>query len=141
MKMLRTGAVLAVGVLGLVYALTPGNPGQLAAADEDAAGAMLMHDVYFTLKESTPEAKKKLVEACKKYLTKHPGAVAFAAGVRADEFKRPINDQEFDVALHIVFKNKAAHDKYQDSTRHHQFIDEHKESFKQVRVFDAEVTE
>ena len=32
---------------------------------------MLAHDVYFTLHESTPAARAKLVAACKKYLTKH----------------------------------------------------------------------
>jgi hypothetical protein len=111
------------------------------AAGDDAGAIMLMHDVYFTLKDNSGDAKAKLVEACKKYLTKHPGTVAFAVGTRAEDLKRPVNDQDFDVALHIVFKTKADHAKYQDAPRHHQFIDENKETWKQVRVFDSEVTE
>ena len=38
--------------------------------------------VYFTLKDNSPAAKKKLVDACKKYLKDHDGTVYFSAGIR-----------------------------------------------------------
>ena len=69
---------------------------------------MLSHDVYFSLKDNSPEAKRKLVAACKKYLSGHPGEVFFAAGTLAEEISWDISDRDFDVALHIVFKDKAA---------------------------------
>ena len=100
-------------------------------------GQLLSHDVYFTLKDSSPEAKKKLVQACKKYLSGHEGEVFFATGVRAESFKREVNDVDYDVSLQIVFKNQASHDKYQDAKRHIQFIDENKANWKKVRVFDS----
>ena len=53
--------------------------------------------------------------------------------------RAPVNDRDFDVALHIVFKDRAAHDQYQDAPRHKQFIDENKDNWKKVRVFDSEV--
>src|SRR5438046_218624 len=40
-----------------------------STAREAADGPRIVHDVYFALKDSTPEARKKLVAACKKYLT------------------------------------------------------------------------
>ncbi len=43
------------------------------------------------------------------------------------------------MALHIVFKNKAAHDKYQDADSHQKFIAENRENWKKVRVFDSYV--
>jgi hypothetical protein len=104
-----------------------------------SAGPMIVHDVYFSLKDASPEAKKKLVDGCKKYLTAHPGTVFFTAGVLATELKRPVNDVDFDVALHIVFTNKAAHDKYAVAERHLKFIEENKENWKKVRVFDSAV--
>ena len=70
---------------------------------------MLSHDVYFTLHESTPAARAKLVAACKKYLTGHPGEVFFAAGTLCEDLRRPVNDVAFDVALHVVFKTMAEH--------------------------------
>lgn len=101
---------------------------------------MVAHDVYFTLKDRSPAAKEKLIAACKKYLTGHPGTVWFAAGPIAEEFKRDVNDRQFDVALHLVFKNKAAHDQYAKADRHLKFIEETKATWEKVRVFDSYVS-
>jgi hypothetical protein len=100
---------------------------------------MLAHDVYFTLKDNSAEARKKLADACRKHLSGHSGELFFATGTRAEEFSREVNDRDFDVALHIYFKDKAAHDKYQESARHHKFIDDNRDNWKKVRVFDSEV--
>jgi hypothetical protein len=132
---------LACGiVLGLALAAFAAlrSRDQTDAADE--GGPMLVHDVYFSLKDNSAESKKKLVDACKKYLTKHPGEVFFAAGTLADDLKREINDRDFDVSLHIVFKDRASHDKYQDAERHKQFIEENRDNWKKVRVFDSIAT-
>ncbi len=100
---------------------------------------MLSHDVYFSLKDNSPEAKKKLVAACKKYLSGHPGEVFFVAGTLAEEISWDISDRDFDVALHIVFKDMAAHDKYQDSEQHQQFMERNQDNWKKVRAFDSVV--
>jgi hypothetical protein len=100
---------------------------------------MLAHCVYFTLKDNSAEAIQKFVSACKKYLDGHPGVTFFAAGPRNLDLDRPVNDLDFDVALHVVFENKAAHDEYQTSERHLAFLKENKGSWKKVRVFDADV--
>jgi hypothetical protein len=98
---------------------------------------MLSHDVYFTLKDKSPHAVQALVAACKKHLTGHPGTVFFAAGTLEPELARPVNDRDFDVALHIVFQDRAAHDAYQNAPRHHQFVAEQKDAWAKVRVFDS----
>ncbi len=105
-------------------------------ASTKAPVGYLVHDVYFTLKDKSPEAKAAFVQACQKYLAGHKDAVWFAAGLRGQEFQRAVNDQEFDVALQIVFKDKAAHDAYQDHPRHAQFIEENKDKWTKVRVYD-----
>ena len=53
------------------------------------------------------------MDACKKYLPTHPGVLHFSVGTLNPELDRPVNDRDFDVALHIVFDSKAAHDAYQ----------------------------
>jgi hypothetical protein len=103
----------------------------------EAADRQLAHMVFFKLKDSSPEAKEKLVAACQKYLTGHDGTVFFAAGVLAEDMKRDVNDRDFDVSLHLVFENKAAHDKYAVHPRHQEFIAENKANWAQVRVFDS----
>jgi hypothetical protein len=98
---------------------------------------MLAHNVYFSLKDNSPAARQKLLAACNKYLAKHPGTVFFAAGVLAEALKREVNDREFDVGLHIIFTDQAAHDRYQDAPAQLQFIAENKDNWKKVRVFDS----
>jgi hypothetical protein len=132
-------------VIALVAALTTATYfGVLGPGSSDAGKkekTMLSHDVYFTLKDNSPQAKQDLVDACKKYLSNHPGTVFFAAGTLAEDYKREVNDRGFDVALHIVFADNAAHDKYQEAERHKQFIAEGKANWKTVRVFDSVVTQ
>ena len=129
-------------VLGISFSaawLCQGRAATSAASAGAVAEPLLAHNVYFTLKDKSDESKKKLVEACKKQLSNHHGTVFFAAGTLTEELNRPVNDRDFDVGLHIVFKNKAAHDKYQDAPRHLQFIDENQSSWTKVRVFDSYV--
>jgi hypothetical protein len=130
----RLGYGVAVGVL-LSGWLVLGGRNETEAGK--AQGALLSHDVYFTLTNNTAAAKQKLVAACKKYLSKHPGEVFFAAGTRAEDLRREVNDQDFNVALHIVFQSKAAQEQYQAAARHQQFIAENKDAWKKVRVFDS----
>lgn len=100
---------------------------------------MLAHNVYFTLNDSSVEAIDRLVRACHQYLKDHPGVVFFAAGTLVEELDREVNDREFHVALHVVFTDKDAHDRYQEAEDHKTFIAEHKSNWKQVRVFDSYV--
>jgi hypothetical protein len=97
----------------------------------------LAHLVFFTLKDQSPASREALVAACHKYLTDHPGVVHFSAGARGEAYARPVNDQEFDVALVVVFDSEAAHDQYQTAPRHKQFIAEQSPNWAKVRVFDA----
>ena len=98
---------------------------------------LLAHNVYFTLKDRSPEASAKLVAACEQYLKGHPGEVFFAAGTLAAEHNRDVNDRDFQVSLHIVFRGKADHDRYQVDARHNQFVAENRDNWEKVRVFDS----
>jgi hypothetical protein len=98
---------------------------------------MLAHNVYFSLKDASPAARQRLIAACQKYLSGHPGTVFFAVGGRAEALARDVNDRDFDVALHVIFTDQEAHDRYQAAPLHHQFIAENKDTWKKVRVFDS----
>lgn len=111
----------------------------LAAPAEKAKGPQIGHIVFFKLKQASPEARQKLVAACDEFLSGHDGTVYYSAGVIGEEFKREVNVRDWDVALHLVFADKAAHDKYQDHPRHLKFIEQGKANWDTVRVFDSEV--
>ncbi len=136
MRLLKSGCVVAFAAVMAVSLL---NQDGSSAAKEKESGPMLAHMVFFELKDKTPESRDKLLAACEKYLTDHPGVVYYSAGARGEEFVRDVNDQAFDVALHLVFENKAAHDTYATAPRHLQFIEEGKPLWSNVRVFDSYV--
>ena len=104
-----------------------------------AAEPQLAHMVFFKLKDNSTANQAKLVASCDKYLNEHEGIIYYSAGARVSDLKRPVNDQDFDVALHVVFKTRAAHDKYQSNPRHLQFIKENNNFWSNVRVFDSYV--
>ena len=100
---------------------------------------MLAHNVFFALKDRSETATQTLVAACRKYLASHPGIQFFACGTLAEALNRPVNDRDWDVALHIIFDSQASHDAYQDAPLHHQFVAENQATWGQVRVFDSVV--
>lgn len=128
------GAVLA-GVFSGFCFLAAQPEGHAAMADTPEP--LLVHNVFFKLKDNSPENCQKLVASCKKHLTDHPGTAFFAAGTLSD-LDRPVNDRDFDVGLHVIFENRAAHDQYQTAKRHIQFIDENRDTWDKVRVFDSD---
>lgn len=113
----------------------------VSVANQAAAKAepQLGHMVFFTLKDRTEANREKLVGLCQKYLSGHEGTVYFSAGTLAEDLKREVNDREFDVALHLVFKDKASYDVYATAPRHLEFIEEGKAMWAKVRVFDSYV--
>ena len=133
--MLRSSLAFAL-VLGIAATAPTADK---AAKKVEKKGPMIGHMVYFKLKESTPATRQKLVDACNKYLGDHEGTVFYSAGPIAEEFKRDVNDREWDVALHLVFASEAAYDKYAVHTEHLKFIVENKETWAKVRVFDSEL--
>jgi hypothetical protein len=104
--------------------------------DEKMQG-QLAHMVFFTLADASPAARAKLTAACHEYLSGHEGVLYFSVGTIAAGLAREVNVRDFDVALHVVFENLAAHDRYQAHPRHLRFIEESRPNWKQVRVFDS----
>jgi hypothetical protein len=101
------------------------------------AAPRLAHNVFFKLKDATDTNVAALVAACKTYLNVQSGIVFFAAGPICKELNREVNDQNWDVGLHIVFDSKSAHDNYQDDAMHVKFVNENKPTWAGVRVFDS----
>jgi Stress responsive A/B Barrel Domain len=127
------GLLAVAAAVALVSPLVVQATGAVAVAAEP----QLAHMVYFKLKDNSGVSRAKLVAACKLLLTNHPGTVSFATGTLAGDFTREVNDRDFDVSLHLVFTNKEAHNKYQEDPRHLKFVEDNKENWEKVRVFDS----
>lgn len=107
------------------------------AAEGSQPGPRLAHMVYFSLRDRSPVAIENMLAECRRYLSGHEGTEYFAVGVLAPEFTREVNVRDFDVALHVVFDNKSAHDRYQADPRHVRFIEQNRANWAAVRVFDS----
>ena len=103
------------------------------------AEPQLAHMVFFALKDHSKESRERFLASCDKYLSEHEGTVYYSVGTIAEDkdVEEPVSVKDFDVALHVVFENKAAKARYLASERHKQFVDENRESFAGVRVFDS----
>ena len=97
----------------------------------------LTHTVYFELKDHSPEKCEQLVEACYSLLSPIEGTISLHAGVRDGELNRPVNDQTFHVGLVVVFESRETHDVYQTHKNHLKFLEENKDNWASVRIFDA----
>ena len=98
---------------------------------------MIAHNVYFTLKDNSPEAQRALLDACHNYLSHHAGIIHFWCGVLAEDHVRDVNDRDWEVGLHVIFEDKAAHDYYHDHPDHQQFVAEMQSNWAASRVFDT----
>jgi hypothetical protein len=98
---------------------------------------MLIHNVYFTLKDNSDKARQHLIDECYTYLSGISGIRSFYSGVLAEKNKRPVNDRDFDVGLHVVFEGQKAHDDYQASKPHHEFVERNSGNWENARVFDT----
>src|SRR5579883_1587723 len=134
LKMPVLGGLLAAAALAVWNPLSGRATGAAGAAAE---GPQLAHMVYFKLKDPSGASRAKLAAACKLLLSGHEGTLYFGTGTLAGDLSRPINDRDFDVSLHLVSTSKAAHDKYQEHPRHRKFIEENKDNWEKVRVFDS----
>jgi hypothetical protein len=103
------------------------------------ADPQIAHMVFFSLKDRSPESREKFLASCQQCLADHEGTVYFSVGTIAEDkdVEEPVSVKDFDVALHVVFENKAAKARYLKSERHDQFVAENREKFAGVRVFDS----
>ena len=127
-------------VIGLsLFALVAVYAMDVAARLADKLEPRLAHMVFFALKDHSKESRERFIASCEKYLADHEGTAYFSVGTIAEDedVQEPVSVKDFDVALHVVFENKAAKAKYLKSERHQKFVDENRASFANVRVFDS----
>jgi hypothetical protein len=100
---------------------------------------MLVHTVYFWLKEGSPAGERdRLAQSCRELLGKIPTVKHLWAGAPAGTPKREVIDASYDCALTVILADLAAHDVYQEHPLHLEFIARHKGNWKKVQIYDAE---
>jgi len=125
----------------IVFALFVGAAVAAAAAvtlKADGADDVVAHTVYFGLKDPSQANIDKVVASCRKYATKHDGTILFFCGGRFDEQSdRPFVDKDFQVTQTMIFRNRAALEKYMKSDERQQFVAECRSLWSKIRVFQV----
>jgi hypothetical protein len=97
---------------------------------------MFSHVVIFWTKPDMPNAADELVAGANQYLKTAPGILSFHVGKMVPSH-RPVVDQTYQVALNIVFKDKATQDAYQEHPQHLEFVEKvFKRVCERVVVYD-----
>jgi hypothetical protein len=102
-----------------------------------AENAPLAHMVFFTLRDHSPESRKAFAASCEKYLKDIEGSTYFSVGIIAEDVEETVSVKDWDVALHVVFRDKDTKARYLDDPQHKQFVEANKSQFAHVRVFDS----
>jgi tetratricopeptide (TPR) repeat protein len=114
---------------------TPYHEG--GASPKKVETGMVAHDIYISLKDNSPEARKNFVSDVKKLLPEYEGVAFWSVGSLAESIKRDYSDRNFDVAIHLVFKDMDAYEKYIASKARQDWVSERQSGWKQVRTFDS----
>jgi hypothetical protein len=110
------------------------------AMPAEETGKPVAHMVFFSLKDRSEEARRRFVDSCHKYLADIEGTTYFSVGTIAEDLEEPVSVKDFDVALHVVFKDKATKEAYLVHPQHQRFVEENRPHFAKVRVFDSYLT-
>ena len=109
----------------------------MLASDQEVIRHMLVHAVYFWLKDDLSAAdRQKFVEGVESLRTIGDAEACYIGVPAATD--RPIIDRSYDYGLVVVFKDMAAHDRYQADPVHDRFRDDCAQYWKKVVIYDSE---
>ena len=97
---------------------------------------MLAHHVLFWVKEYTTEAQKKAFKASLETLSGVETVKSIHVGVPSS-ISRAVVDTTYTFSLVLLFEDMAGHDVYQVHPLHKAFLDEFRERFEKVVIYDS----
>lgn len=133
-------------MFGLLFSCTeakkdsPAMPAENSSAKTEKSTAMkepFVHAVYFWLKEpENQEARKKFEASIKAFIQQSAYVRSSHIGTPAPT-SRPVIDSSYSYSLVVTFDSKEDQDKYQDEPVHLKFIEECKDLWEKVVVYDS----
>ncbi len=94
-----------------------------------------VHMVYFWLRDDLSQADRSLFDAGVRSLLQCETVVGGHIGPPAMT-PREVVDNTYDCALLVMFEDQEGHDLYQVDPLHHRFIDDCKDLWSRVQIYD-----
>jgi hypothetical protein len=98
---------------------------------------MFVHTVYFWLRPDLSPADRAAFTAGVESICRTPSVRHAWHGAPAAT-DRPIIDRTYSWGLTVVFDDLAGHDAYQDHPVHLRFVEQHREKWTKVQIYDFE---
>ena len=135
MKNRRKFFKLSLATLGLLTINRFGTRLKAAQTNEVMPGSFI-HQVYFWLKEpNKPEARKKMQKGLKMMDTIPQIRQSFTG--TPPKAEREVVDGSFTYSYLVIFDNKEDHDIYQKHETHLKFIEDCRDLWEKVKVYDS----
>lgn len=99
---------------------------------------MLVHSVYFWLKEDVSEEENAAFRAGLESLRGIPAAKGLYIGNPAPTPKRPVIEDSYSFGLVVLFDDMAGHDLYQVHPLHKAFLEKFSARWTRVAIYDFE---
>ncbi len=101
---------------------------------------MILHSVFFYLKENTPaEIAGKMESAIKNELSEIESVNQIWAGP-PQGVERDVVDNDYGTSLHALFEDLEGLQAYQSDPVHVSFVETYKPYFERIRVFDTRIS-
>ena len=97
---------------------------------------MLVHAVYFWLKEDLSEDDRRTFDETIQTLRTIEDVQAAYLGPPADT-DRPVVDRTYSYAEVLIFRDRAAHDRYQAHPTHRRFIERCRSFWNRIVIYDS----
>jgi len=138
-KFLKTSSLVLAGSGTLGYQASHANSRRVAV-DKKVKKSMLLHSVYFWVKNEVSEEKKKSFEQGLKDLVSNVKEVSKAEiGIPASTEERGVVDLSFAYSLFTWFKSIDDHNIYQEHSVHKKFIEDFSSLWEKVIVYDSDI--
>ncbi len=138
-KFLKASSLVLAGSGSLGYHATNAKSRRVSI-DKNAKKGMLLHSVYFWVKDDVSEQKKKDFEQGLTDLVSNVKEVSKAEiGVPASTDDRGVVDLSFAFALIVWFKDIGDHNIYQEHAAHKKFIEDFSSLWEKVIVYDSDI--
>ncbi len=98
---------------------------------------MLVHSVFFWLRDDIDEVKRQAFRNGLKSLRAIPVVRDMYLGVPADSPSRPVLVTDYDFGLTVIMEDMSGHDIYQEHPLHLEFLREFSGYWSRVQIYDA----
>ncbi len=135
MKHLR---IFMLAILCSISFLAIGQTDDESVQNSKKIKGNFIHTVLFWLHNPANEKERKTFEdGVQELLNQCPFITSSHIGIPANTATRPVVDASYTYCVVITFESKEAHDKYQVDPLHKKFVEENKNLWDKVLVYDS----